>query len=74
MFVLATVGFLRTSAWFGLFGFRDGLDAQYARVSLFVEGAGAFVLAGACVIELLGCGPGVRLPWRRPVTTGRPGR
>jgi hypothetical protein len=47
LFLVATIGGLLTSAWFGLFGFHDGLDAPYARVSVVVEGTGAVLLC-AC--------------------------
>lgn len=44
----SSVGGLLLSAWVGLFGFHDGLDAPFAKLSLVVEGAGiAVLIAGA---------------------------
>jgi hypothetical protein len=49
LFLLATMGGLFASTWFGLFGFRDSLGAPYAGLSLVVEAAGAVVLGLAAV-------------------------
>jgi hypothetical protein len=52
LFLLATIGGLLTSAWFGLFGFHDGFDAPYAALSLLIEGTGAVVLFAAAGLRL----------------------
>jgi hypothetical protein len=44
-FMIATIGGLLLSVYFGLFGFRETLSAPYAGLSLGVEGTGAVVLA-----------------------------
>jgi hypothetical protein len=44
-FMIATIGGLLLSVYFGLFGFRDTLAAPYAGASLGVESAGVVVLA-----------------------------
>jgi hypothetical protein len=44
-FMLATIGGLLFSVYFGLFGFKDTLAAPYAGLSLAVEGSGALLLA-----------------------------
>jgi hypothetical protein len=44
-FMLATIGGLLFSVYFGLFGFKDTLAAPYAGLSLSVEGSGALLLA-----------------------------
>jgi hypothetical protein len=54
LFLVATIGGLLTSAWFGLFGFRDGFDAPYAGLSLFVESAGALVLCTGARLAVIG--------------------
>jgi hypothetical protein len=54
LFLVATIGGLLTSAWFGLFGFRDGFDAPYAGLSIFLEGAGALVLCTGAVLAVIG--------------------
>jgi hypothetical protein len=43
----SSIGGLLLSAWVGLFGFHDGLDAPFAKLSLVVEGVGVVVLAAA---------------------------
>jgi hypothetical protein len=50
VFLAATIAGLLTSAWFGLFGFRDSFDAPYAVLSLFVEGTGVLVLSASVPI------------------------
>jgi hypothetical protein len=54
LFLTATIGGLLTSAWFGLFGFRDGFNAPYAGLSLFVEGAGVIVLGTGAALSWVG--------------------
>jgi hypothetical protein len=44
-----TAGGLLFSSWHGIFGFHDSLNAPFAGVSLFGEGAGIAVLAAAGV-------------------------
>ncbi len=44
-FMIATIGGLLLSVYFGLFGFRETLSAPYAGLSLGVESIGAIVLA-----------------------------
>jgi len=44
-FMIATIGGLLLSVYFGLFGFRETLSAPYAGLSLGVESIGAVVLA-----------------------------
>jgi hypothetical protein len=53
LFLMATIGGLLTSAWFGLFGFHDGFDAPYAGLSLLVEGFGVPVLCVGALIALM---------------------
>jgi hypothetical protein len=49
----SSVGGLFLSAWVGLFGFHDGLDAPFAKLSLVVEGAGIAVLTAAVWLRAL---------------------
>jgi hypothetical protein len=49
----SSVGGLFLSAWVGLFGFHDGLDASFAKMSLVVEGAGIAVLTAAVWLRAL---------------------
>jgi hypothetical protein len=44
-FMVATIGGLLVSVYFGLFGFRDTFAAPYAGLSVVVESAAAVVLA-----------------------------
>jgi len=44
-FMLATIGGLLLSIYFGLFGFMDTLAAPYAGLSLWIESSGAVLLA-----------------------------
>ncbi len=62
LFLVATIGGLLTSAWFGLFGFRDGFDAPYAGLSIFVEGAGALVLCTGALLAVSGRRRSAALP------------
>ena len=55
LFLVATIGGLLTSVWFGLFGFRDGFDAPYAGLSLFVESSGAVVLCAGALLARIEC-------------------
>jgi hypothetical protein len=50
LFLVATMGGLFASTWFGLFGFHDSLSAPYAGLSLTVEAVGAVVLGFAAVV------------------------
>jgi hypothetical protein len=47
LFLAATAAGLLMSAWFGIFGFHDSLDAPYAGLSLIEEGAGTVLLVSA---------------------------
>jgi hypothetical protein len=62
LFLVATIGGLLTSAWFGLFGFRDGFDAPYAGLSVFVESAGALVLSTGALLAVVGRRRSAALP------------
>ena len=62
LFLVATIGGLLTSAWFGLFGFRDGFDAPYAGLSVLVEGAGALVLCTGALLAVIGRRRSAALP------------
>jgi hypothetical protein len=53
-FMVATIGGLLLSVYFGLFGFKETLAAPYAGLSLAVESAGAVVLAVVGVVLLRG--------------------
>jgi hypothetical protein len=53
LFLLATIGGLLVSAWFGLFGFHDSFDAPYADLSLIVEGSGAVILFAGAGFQLM---------------------
>jgi hypothetical protein len=55
-FLGSTIGGLMISAWVGLFGFHDGFDAPFARVSLVVEAAGIAMLATAIALRIAGSG------------------
>lgn len=52
----SSIGGLLISAWVGLFGFRDGLDAPFAQMSLVVEAVGIAVLAAAIALRFEGGG------------------
>jgi hypothetical protein len=51
-FLASSVGGLLLSAWVGLFGFHDGLDAPFAGMSLVVEGVGAVLLVTAGALKM----------------------
>jgi hypothetical protein len=53
-FMIATIGGLLLSVYFGLFGFREALSAPYAGLSLVVEGTGALVLAIVGIVLVSG--------------------
>jgi hypothetical protein len=53
-FMIATIGGLLLSVYFGLFGFRDSLAAPYAGLSLGVETAGVAVLAIVATVLVRG--------------------
>jgi hypothetical protein len=53
-FMIATIGGLLLSIYFGLFGFMDTLAAPYAGLSLGVESAGAVLLAALGVVLVRG--------------------
>jgi hypothetical protein len=53
-FMIATIGGLLLSIYFGLFGFMDTLGAPFAGLSLGVEGAGAVLLGGLGVVLVRG--------------------
>jgi hypothetical protein len=55
-FMIATIGGLLLSIYFGLFDFMDTLAAPYAGLSLRVETAGAVVLAVVGTILVRGHG------------------
>jgi hypothetical protein len=67
LFLLATIGGLLMSAWFGLFGFHDSFDAPYAGASVLVEALGAVVLGTAALLDAVR--PAAALP--REDTTHR---
>jgi hypothetical protein len=51
-FLASTIGGLVWSAEWGLFGFREHLDAPFAVLSLTVEATGTVVLLGAAALRL----------------------
>lgn len=53
-FMIATVGGLLFSVFFGLFGFMETLAAPYAGLSLGVESLGALLLAVVAVVFMRG--------------------
>jgi len=53
-FMIATIGGLLLSIYFGLFGFRDTLAAPFAGVSVGVESAGTVILALVGIVLVLG--------------------
>jgi hypothetical protein len=53
-FMIATIGGLLLSVYFGLFGFRETLSTPYAVLSLGVEGTGAVVLAIVGIVLISG--------------------
>ena len=80
-FMIATIGGLLLSIYFGLFGFMDTLAAPYAGLSLGVESAGAVLLAVVGVVLVRGqshSDPGIpATEMEGPIchlTSGGPGR
>lgn len=53
-FMIATIGGLLFSVYFGLFGFMESLAAPYAGLSLVVEGSGALLLAAVAIVLVRG--------------------
>jgi hypothetical protein len=53
-FMIATIGGLLLSIYFGLFGFRETMAAPYAGLSLVVEVSGAVVLVVVGIFLVLG--------------------
>ena len=53
-FMIATIGGLLLTVYFGLFGFMETLTAPYAGLSLAVESAGAVVLAIVGIVLVRG--------------------
>lgn len=56
-FMVATIGGLLFSTYFGLFGFMETLAAPYAGLSLEVESSGALLLAVLGILLVRGAGP-----------------
>jgi hypothetical protein len=53
-FMIATIGGLLFSVYFGLFGFKETLAAPYAGLSLGVEGSGSLLLAVVGIVLVIG--------------------
>jgi hypothetical protein len=53
-FMIATMGGLLFSTYFGLFGFKESLAAPYAGLSLGVESSGALLLAVVGIVLVRG--------------------
>ena len=48
--LVASIGALLISSWWGLFGWQESLGAPYVSLALAVEGAGAVLLAAGCLV------------------------
>jgi hypothetical protein len=68
----SSIGGLLISAWVGLFGFHDGLDAPFAQTSLVVEAVGIAVLAAAIALRVEGGGVPVSKPFSVGLRAGGP--